>query len=275
MCTACQSSINSERRFKAGHKMRRRLGIWAYRLGVLLICFCAAGCVSEKIAADLDPPPVPQFVTRTSDLSLVEHGIDAVAEGNYIYIAWNPSDAGDLSGYKVYRQAQDSISFLPPELIEDLPLSELSSASAPDYTDRSSLLSPNAQTGLSQGFYYWVSAYDASGNESGLSESAFYKLLPKATLSPPVQQNDSLVIQWSYATAAVSQVDYFVVRLFQSGGGAWEPFWLQQHAFFDPLRVVYPQSLAAGSYRVQVDVVGAAPANQPAGSEAALIFNIP
>jgi hypothetical protein len=242
---------------------------------LLLGCLGLAGCVSEKIAADLEPPPVPQFVTRTSDLALVEQGIDATAEGNYIYIAWNPSDAGDLAGYKVYRQAQDSVSFLAPELIEVLPLTELSSASAPDYLDRSSVLAPNAQTGLSEGFYYWVSAYDAGGNESGLSESAFYKLLPKATLSPPVQQGDSLVIQWSFTSAAVSQVDYFVVRLFQSNGGDWAPFWLQQHAFFDPLRVVYPQPLAAGNYRVQVDVVGAAPVSQPAGSEAALNFTIP
>lgn len=275
MYTACQSSISFRRRFKLSRGMRHRLRLWVVRSGALLSFFGCAGCVSEKIAADLEPPPVPQFIPRSSELDLVEQGVDATAEGNYIYIAWYPSDAGDLAGYRVYRQAQDSVSFLPPELIEDLPLSELSSASTPDYLDRSSLLAPNAQTGLSSGFYYWVSAYDAGGNESGLSESAFYKLLPKATLSPPVQQNDSLVIQWGYTSASVSQVDYFVVRLFQSSGGDWVPFWLQQHSFFDPLRVVYPQPLAAGTYRVQVDVVGAAPSDQPAGSESALMFNLP
>ncbi len=241
---------------------------------LLALSLSFASCVREEIAADLDPPPTPEFIVRSSDTTLVEQGIDAVPEGDFIALSWLAAEAQDLAGYRIYRQAEDSMDFLPPELVADLTLADLGLQSLPNFLDNSPVLTPNSQTGLSQGFFYWVSAYDASGNESGLSVDAYYKLMPKPVLTPPLVQSDSLVLSWSYSQAAVSQVDYFVVRLYDASTGVWTPFWMQQHALFDPLQVIAPLPAGSGLYLFQVDVVGASVPGRPVGSEAALQFEV-
>lgn len=226
----------------------------------LLCALALTGCTREEVAADLEPPPTPQFVARSAETNSVEQGIDAVPEGHYIYLAWQPSLASDRAGYRVYRQAEDSLEM---ELIDSL--------EATQYIDRAAVLAPD-QTGNSQGFYYWVSAYDASGNESGLSEEAYYKLLPKPVSLSYNNYTDSLLFSWDY-TEALSQVSYFVVRLYQSASDT--AFWLETFTQFSDFKVMYYGGLNPGDYRYQVDVVGTSPEDLPSGSEAALQFSMP
>jgi hypothetical protein len=238
----------------------------------ILIVFCLglAGCGTEQVASDQTPPGTPQFVPRTADTVLVEQGIDAVPEGDFIGFSWWAVTDEDLAGYRIYRMREDSVTVLPAQLIADKPIQDLIGLPLPYYLDTDSVLAPDPFTGLSLGFYYWVSAYDESGNESVFSDPAYYKLMPKADLSAPVQQGDSLLLFWNYSTASPFAVDRFVVRLDSLSNGAWTPFWLAQHALFDPLQVVCSEALTPGSYRYRVDVVGSSA--DPSGSEAAVGF---
>jgi len=240
-----------------------------FRITLLLLWgLVIIGCAREEIAADLEAPPAPEFVPRSADTALVEQGIDTVPEGYYISLSWLPPEASDLAGYRLYRQAEDYVDSLPPEMIEELPLPELGNTSMPDYLDNSSVLFSDS----SAGFFYWVKAYDQSGNESGLSEEAYYKLLPKPISLSYSAFNDSLELTWDY-TEALSQVNYFVVRLFEAGNDT--AFWLQPFSQFSDFKVTYYDNLANGIYRFQVDVVGLPPLERPSGSEAALQFSIP
>lgn len=227
-------------------------------------------CAREEIASDQNPPPAPQLIPRSADTLLVEQGIDAVPEGNYISLSWQPVDAEDLAGYRLYRRAEDSADVVPPEMIADLTLADLGADSVPDYIDNSDILYSDS----SRGFYYWISAYDEHGNESALSEEAYYRLIKKADLQAPVVAGDTLKLSWNY-TGNPFDVDYFVVRLFRLEIGLWTPFWLYKHDVYFPAEANYVGALANGTYRYQVDVVGASPPSLPSGSEAVWQFEMP
>jgi len=248
----------------AKYKMKRTFGDKYCLALALLICILLAGCGREEIAADTEPPEVVLITPRSNETDLIEQGIDAVPDGDYIYLSWMPSAATDLAGYRLYRMAEDSVD---QELIAEL------DPNTTYYEDRDSLLAPNSGTGLSQGFYYWVTAYDESGNESSLSEEAYYKLIAKPDLTDPIIQENSITFSWSYNQTQLAS--YFVVRLFEWADGGWNPFWLYKHEEFFPLQVNYDPSLDSGIYRYQVDVVGSTPAELPSGSEKSLQFTIP
>ncbi len=233
----------------------------------LLLLSLFWGCASEEIAVDMDPPAVVQITPRSDDDVFIETGIDAVPDGDYIYLSWTQSGAHDLEGYRIYRMMDEDdaerilIDEIDPEYTE--------------YEDRDSVLAPDQASGLSTGFSYWVTAYDESGNESGLSEETYYKLMMKPDLTEPQVQNDSLYLSWSYDFVILEPVEYFVVRLYRSVDTDWIPFWLTVYNLPSPLQVVYPEPLEAGTYKYQVDVIGATSAEQPSGSERAYQFYIP
>ncbi len=235
-------------------------------LVILSLWFLTTGCVEEQIALDLTPPSVISFTPRNADSALVEQGIDAVPEGDYITLSWEASGAGDLAGYRLYRRNEDEEG-AERILIAELGKNELS------YEDRDTALAPDQATGLSSGFAYWITAFDESGNESGLSESAYYKLMVKPELNEPVVQGDTLTLSWTYNQS--QDVDYFAVRLFRLDQGSWVPFWITVHELFYPLSVTYTEPLEAGSYLFQVDVIGATPEEEPSGAEKARQFEIP
>lgn len=234
-------------------------------LGLLLI-----GCAREEIASDQEPPPVPQFIPRGADTLFVKQGIDAVPEGDFIDLSWLPSEADDLGGYRIYRRAEDSADVVPPELVVDLTTAQLAGDIFLSYVDNGDVLFSDS----SAGFFYWVSAYDESGNESAPSESAYFRLMKKADLQAPLVVADTLQLSWNY-TGDPFEVDYFVVRLFRQQGGVWTPFWLYKYNVYFPAQVDYVGVLAGGAYRYQVGVVGASPPDRPSGSEAAWQFDIP
>ena len=251
-------------------KMPRR----PINLATVFIIFCTLlwGCGKEKVALDLTPPETPQFVARSADTALVEQGIDAVPEGDYIKIVWQAVYDEDMGGYRIYRQREDSILTLP-RLIADLPIQELGGQATPTYLDMAdSILAPDLNSGLSLGFYYWVSAYDQAGNESALSSPVYYKLIPKAEPNNPAPPGDSLVMTWGYSQSQGFQTAYFVIRLFTGTENGWVPFWMATHELFNQWQVVYPQSLPPGNYLYQVDVVGSS--SLPSGSEAAVEFSV-
>lgn len=100
-----------------------------------------AGCVVQT-QVDTTPPPIPQ-------------GIRTVSLDNAIEISWLPSEAGDLSGYHIWRGASQAGRFVEIGTVNQ---------------------SPFVDDGVVNGttYYYAISAFDRSGNESDLSSELVY-----------------------------------------------------------------------------------------------------
>jgi hypothetical protein len=92
---------------------------------------------------DLVPPPPPT-------------GLTALVETGAVRLVWDPVDAPDLAGYKVYRTEGSGIEQLRP--VGTIPLTPVQLVTASNYRD----------TGVSHGisYYYEVVSVDKTGNES-------------------------------------------------------------------------------------------------------------
>ena len=83
-------------------------------------------------------------------------GLTALVETGAVRLVWDPVDAPDLAGYKVYRTEGTGIEQLRP--IGTIPLTPVQLLTATNYRD----------TGVNAGisYYYEVVSVDKTGNES-------------------------------------------------------------------------------------------------------------
>jgi len=239
------------------------------RAALLFLLTLLLGCGKESTISDQEPPPIPQFVPRGADTALVELGIDAVPMG-------------------ITSRFPGSLRMLPMSGLPPLPPCRgfIGSRSARSgvglgfghsgYGFRVFLHGQQSDPfhDSSGGFFYWITAYDESGNESGLSEEAYFRLMPKADLQAPVVLGDTLSLSWNY-TGQPFEVDYYVVRLFVLEGSVSNPIWLLKYDLYNLNPVDHIGMLEPGSYRYQVDVIGASPPDRPSGSEASYSFSHP
>jgi len=108
----------------------------------LFVCDPGGGIALYLRGDDMDitPPDIPQNVS-------------AVIDGNYVQLTWSPCTAEDLMLYNIYRSTRNDTSVAQYHFSVD--------GSLTAYTD-SSLI----QSGT---YYYWITALDMVGNESGFS----------------------------------------------------------------------------------------------------------
>ena len=104
---------------------------------------------------DLVPPPPPT-------------GLTALVETAGVRLVWDPVDAPDLAGYKVYRTEGTGIEQLRP--IGTIPLTPVQLVTATNYRDTS------VAHGIS--YYYEVVSVDKTGNESARVKTDWV-LVPK------------------------------------------------------------------------------------------------
>jgi hypothetical protein len=104
---------------------------------------------------DLVPPPPPA-------------GLTALVETAGVRLVWDPVDAPDMAGYKVYRTEGSGIEQLRP--IGTIPLTPVQLVTATNYRDTS------VNRGIS--YYYEVVSVDKSGNESARAKTDWV-LVPK------------------------------------------------------------------------------------------------
>jgi hypothetical protein len=104
---------------------------------------------------DLVPPPPPT-------------GLTALVETAGVRLVWDPVDAPDMAGYKVYRTEGSGIEQLRP--VGTIPLTPIQLVTATNYRD----------TGVSRGisYYYEVVSVDKTGNESARVKTDWV-LVPK------------------------------------------------------------------------------------------------
>ena len=101
------------------------------------LVLASVGCKDRVVEADTTPPAAPQ-------------GIAAFAGDNRIDLAWYPSQAEDVAGYNIFVSGTFNGKY-----------SRIATTTGTNYIDRGAL---NGST-----YFYAVSAYDHSGNESRLS----------------------------------------------------------------------------------------------------------
>jgi hypothetical protein len=104
---------------------------------------------------DLVPPPVPS-------------GLTALVETGAVRLVWDPVDASDLAGYKIYRTEGTGIEQL--RVAGTVPLNSAQLLTATNFRD----------TGVNPGisYYYEVVSVDKSGNESARAKTDWV-IVPK------------------------------------------------------------------------------------------------
>ena len=130
-----------------------------------------SSCGKDIDNIDKEGPSKPNFKAKSLDSEFEEQGIDAVSEGDYIKIEWEPNSESDLEGYKLFRGESSSIDSTWIELTNDLDENDST------YTDNDFNLLNNEQ------WYYRISAYDLNENDSDTSIVVRYKLLNKPNIS--------------------------------------------------------------------------------------------
>jgi hypothetical protein len=108
------------------------------KLAFVLPCLLLIGCYEEDVyQADLEAPAVPR-------------GVYSITGDEEVILSWYPNAENDLAGYRVYRGAAERGDYFL-----------IATTGAVQFVDR------NVTNGRT--YYYAVSAYDRSGNESDLS----------------------------------------------------------------------------------------------------------
>ena len=153
---------------------------------------------------DIIPPNPPLLIPHGDDADSIEIGIDAVPEGNWIYLEWKENTENDLSGYIIYRD------------IDPLP----------DFSIITTLVTDtfflDQQVTLGTPYYYTVTAVDTAGNESLGGDTLDYTLTSKATLLFPVDEDTlspgTVIFQWELVEATNG---FFIVKIFDKVVGKW------------------------------------------------------
>lgn len=177
---------------------------------VLIIC----GCGADGPEADI--PEVPPLNSQAS----------TIPQQNAIRIEWDVNAEESLAGYKVYR------SMSPEE--EDYQIIAETSEEDGYYED------VNVSIGVK--YYYRISAFDDSGNESDKSDAAYYTLLEKPVPIEPTHQAIIKTATPTFVWLGVSGASSYVIRVHgpADDSGTWEEIWQSEKVYpYQDLRKTY------------------------------------
>jgi hypothetical protein len=252
------------------------------------------GCGEDLAPEDTTPPSAPQIVPKSSESQFLQQGIDSEpgnSEQDYwIRLEWEWNSEPDLAGYYVYRMDErDSLGGYPFNRIKNLRVGfELRRDfdPIPYYTDQDPVLRPDQSTGYSHGFYYYIRAYDGSGNSSTNSDTAYYRLLQKPRgLTINGNTSSSFNLVWEYY--GQENWNYFFIRVYPQGSPNIRVWSYRANLLVSPFSVAFngdgtanqeylrgQDSLIVGTYGWTVDVVADFDPEHPAGAETRSIFTV-
>jgi len=156
---------------------------WYIGFVVIVVGF---GC--GRNVEDPYPPATPKWVIKSSPCDIMERGIDAVPEDNFIRLEWHPNKEDDLGGYRIFR-ADSAVDreFALIANIDGMSGNMLDTV----YIDMNVRLNVN--------YFYYIVAHDLSGNVSEASDTIRYRLIPKPVpVSPSGFTRDTIpLFKWN------------------------------------------------------------------------------
>ena len=163
---------------------------------IFLIILAGMNCKNET---NITPPPVRvELVDKTAEDSVIEHGIDAVPESNGIKLEWYPNREKKLEGYAVYRSR-----FLNKHYLEIGRVKKQYGITDTTFIDE--------PVNLDTSYYFFIRAYDELDQFGDPSDTVRYRLVKKAKLLNPINDNhasSSPRFQWNSIVT-----HYFIFRL--------------------------------------------------------------
>ena len=158
-----------------GKKMSINKPLYLFLLSFFVIAF---QCTDVE---NPNPPEIPKIVDKSVPEKFTEKGIDAIEETNAIIIQWEANSEKDLEGYYIYRAANtinsnsDELKYSKTATISVNYVNPI--ATATEYIDYN--------VSIKIQYFYYIRAFNQSGNVSDASDTISYKLAAKPTLYCP------------------------------------------------------------------------------------------
>ncbi len=219
------------------------------------------GCGVDTTGEDTDPPAAPILIEKSSEIIVVETGIDAIPEWDWIRIEWRRGSEEDLAGYEIWRLWEDDTTengemngFTQRDIVS---LEELLPGESQYFYDQDPQVAPSTLTGFGRGYLYYLRAYDTEYNLSETSDTAYYKLLPKP-INVYFDTTGTDTINCSYPFNPGVSFNYFIRVLRHPDNTV---MWLKsEYNLADPFKAAYnnngqAQPLTTGTYKLRIDVI--------------------
>ncbi len=243
---------------------------------VLAISLLLMGCTGDETTeGDKTPPFKPDLIhhlgdngdggttyeitypegntpVQIDDLNDDNNGIDAVSSGDWLRLQWAPFADSDVDFVRIYRFYKNALGIQGLTQIDSVRASE-----GVVYLDAT--LNTGGNTAINNEWYYYIDAYDTSGNHT-VSDTVSYYLLEKPLIHEPyyhelVDAND-LTFKWEILSSG--SISKYRVLLFDENR---QRIWQYDQTDTDPdqlyLTVDYTGSpLIGGTYYWRVDAFG-------------------
>jgi hypothetical protein len=199
------------------------------------------GCGRDQSTSDNLPPSTPRVVARSQDNLVSQAGVRAepvaLDDRHWVRLEWLGNPEPDVAGYRLWR-VRETTDPLQRYVVKDLHVSltgdlqpGLSSYSWVDQGDTTdgnplNMLAPDPESGYSRGYFWYIEAYDESGNRSDYSAPAYYRCLNNP-LGLGVSRVDvnSYLATWQYVSNSDVMINYYMLRVYPNWEGPDSVVW--------------------------------------------------
>jgi hypothetical protein len=208
---------------------------------VIAVAVFCLGCGEDQTSRDDIKPTPPVWVERAADNVYPQQGIRAEPvsdeRSHRVRLDWYANPEPDVSGYRIWRLGEWTDP-LYRYLVTDLRLGPdlepgLGRYTCVDQGDsmgvETDLLRPDPDTGASRGYFWYLQAYDSTGNFSALSAPAYYRLINNPTSVSVARDSENMyVLSWDWAPNPDVVVSYYMIRVYSRMWGPDSAIWHQQ-----------------------------------------------
>ena len=170
---------------------------------IVMAIFAILSC-SDNSQFNDEPPSAVIWVAPSSDMDENETGIDAVPEGNSIYLNWYRSVDDLVIGYEIYRSVQRNGSY---QITANTQVLKNDDTLYVDSVDPAM---------VNRRLYYYIMAVNDIGTHSESSDTISYMLIDKAINLLPLGYETSHRPKMSWEDPNLQPKNNFIIRLLNS-----------------------------------------------------------